>query len=87
VRERLGTAVRDLVFHRAVVNVPTLSVGHYREMMERTAGPVIKLVETLQKSDPAKLAAFRKDFDAVASEYFDENILQQGYLMTRATKV
>jgi hypothetical protein len=66
--------------------VPALSVAHHCELFERTAGPVIKLVETLRVSDPAKLGAFRREAAALTAEYFDGNILRQDYLMTRAVK-
>jgi SAM-dependent methyltransferase len=87
IRERLGHAVRDIVFDRATMLVPTLSVPHHREMTERTAGPVRKLVESLTSADPLKLAAFRQEYEALAAEYFDDNLVRQGYLMTRARKV
>jgi SAM-dependent methyltransferase len=87
VRERLGTAVRDLQFDRRVMRVPALSVRHYREMFEKTAGPVLKLVETLSGSDPVKLEAFRNEAESLASAYFSDNVLRQGYLMTRAVKI
>jgi len=87
VRERLGTAVRDLQFDRRIMSVPALSVRHFREMFERTAGPVLKLVEALSGSDPAKLEAFRSEAEALASGYFSDNVLRQGYLMTRAVKI
>jgi SAM-dependent methyltransferase len=87
IRERLGAAVRDLRFDRGTMLVPTLSVQHQREMVERTAGPIVKLVESLSAADPGKLAAFRAESDAVTAEYFQDNLLRQGYLMTRAVKV
>jgi SAM-dependent methyltransferase len=62
VRERLGHAVKDNSFERERMWVPTLSTGHFRTMFERTAGPVIKLVEALSGSDPGKLTEFRKEF-------------------------
>ena len=67
--------------------VPALSPQHQRMTIERTAGPVLKLVETLSTSDPGKLAAFRREYEALAAEYFDDNIIRQDYLLTRATKV
>src|SRR5580700_12302521 len=63
VSERLGNAVKDIVFERARMLVPVLSPQHFRATMERTAGPVIKMVESLSSADPAKLAAFRAEFD------------------------
>jgi len=87
IRERLGNRVRDLRFDRATMNIPILSVGHHREAFEKTAGPVIRLVETLRTSDPVKLNAFRDEIDALTAEYCADNVLRQDYLMTRAVKV
>jgi len=87
VRQRLGAAVKDILFDRADMVVPVLSPQHNRLVMEQTAGPVIKLVESLGGKDPAALQAFRKDCDALMSEYIQDNTIRQGYLLTRATKV
>jgi 2-polyprenyl-3-methyl-5-hydroxy-6-metoxy-1,4-benzoquinol methylase len=87
IRERLGSTVKGLTFDRARMHVPALSVQHYRNHLEQTAGPVIKLVATLSAKDPAKLAAFRKEYEALASIYLEENVIHQDYLMTRAEKV
>jgi len=87
VRERLGAAVHDILFDRGQIEAPALSVAHYRELTERTAGPVLKLVESLCASDPDKLAGFRSAFDVLATQYYDRNIVRQGYLMTRAIKI
>ena len=45
------------------------------------------LVESLSTSDPAKLAALRRELDVLVVPYFEDNIVKQGYLITRATKV
>ena len=66
---------------------PALSVQNYRDHIERTAGPMLKLVEMLSSSDPAKLARFRREYEALVAPYFNDNIVRQDYLMTRATKV
>jgi hypothetical protein len=42
--------------------------------------------ETLATTDPSRLASFRREYDAVAAEYFNDNAVQQGYIMTRAIK-
>ena len=88
VRERLGPAVRDIVFDRDRLSAPALSLGHYRDVTEKTAGPMVKLVETLSASDPEKLAEFRAAYDALTARYFDasQNLVRQDYLLTRATK-
>jgi SAM-dependent methyltransferase len=87
VRERLGTAVKDLIFDRATMLVPALSPQHNRMMAERTAGPLVKLVASLTATDPARLAAFRREFEAIVADYFQDNTIRQDYLLTRATKI
>ena len=86
VRDRLTTFVRYLVFDRANILVPALSVPHYRAHLEQAAGPVIKLVELLAASDPARLAQFRAEYDALVAPYFENNLVRQDYLLTRAVK-
>jgi len=86
VRERLGSAVTEIVFDRDRMNFPALSLPSYRAVIERTAGPMLKLVEMLSASDPARLTQFRREYDAVLAPYFENNILRQDYLLTRATK-
>lgn len=87
VRERLGSAVTDLVFDRATMRVPALSADHVRVTIERTAGPILKLVDALAASDPEKLTAFRREYNALTADYLDDNMVRQGYLLSRATKV
>ena len=86
IRERLGSAVSDIVFERDMIKAPALSPQHYRTLTERTAGPMIKMVETLSANDPAKLVAFRREYDALAAEFFRDNYMRQDFLMTRAKK-
>jgi SAM-dependent methyltransferase len=87
VRERLGASVKDVTFQRDVLRAPALSPQHYRVQSERTAGPLVKLIEHLSASDPEKLAAFRREIEALIGEYFDQNFMRQDFLMTRATKL
>jgi SAM-dependent methyltransferase len=87
VRERLGTAVRDILFDRACMFVPALSVQNYRDHIEHTAGPMLKLVESLSTSDPARLSQFRREYDALIAPYFEDNVVRQDYLLTRAVRV
>jgi SAM-dependent methyltransferase len=86
VRERLGDAVRDLTFARDTLVGSALSLPHFRAAQERTIGPLTKLVESLQ-SDPAKLKKLRDEFDALATDIFEDNTIRMPFLMTRATKV
>jgi 2-polyprenyl-3-methyl-5-hydroxy-6-metoxy-1,4-benzoquinol methylase len=86
VRERLGSAVKELVFDRASMLVPALSPQHNRALTERSGGPLVKLVDTLTATDPDRLAALRSQLDALAADYFEDNIIHQDYLLTRAIK-
>lgn len=87
VRERLGKAVRDITFHSERMLVAALSPQHYRNHLESAAGPMRKLVESLSGTDPARLAKFRKEYDAIIRDYFQDNVVRQDYLLTRATKI
>ena len=87
VRQRLGAAVKDLIFDRATMYVAALSPRHNRVHREKTMGAMVRLVETLSASDPARLEQFRREYDALAAEYFEDNLLRQDYLITRATKI
>src|SRR5437868_936812 len=86
IKERLGSKVKDIVFDRACMLVPVLSPQLHRANGERTIGPLIKLVESLSATDPAKLTQLRAEAEALTAEYIEGNILRQDYLMTRATK-
>lgn len=87
VRERLGSAVTNLHFDRGALEASYPSPKHVRALMENGVGPVMRVVQNLA-SDPAKLADFRRELDAVTDLYFDtsRNVLRQDYLHTRATK-
>jgi len=87
VSERLGAAAKEVVFDRGALLAPALSPQHVRAMFERTAGPLVKVVESLSASDPAKLAVLRTECEALIAEYFQDNIVRQDYLLTRATKI
>jgi len=86
VRERLGTSVTDLAFDRGRIHVSSLSPQHFRAHVERNAGPIIKLVETLSANAPEELETFRQQFDAIVARFFRDNIVQQDYLLSRAAK-
>jgi ubiquinone/menaquinone biosynthesis C-methylase UbiE len=86
VRERLGTRVKDLRFERAVMRIPVLSPQHHRTTAERI-GPMRKLVELLSAGEASKLDAYRREYEAIVSDYIQDNVINQDYLMTRATKI
>jgi SAM-dependent methyltransferase len=83
VMERLGEGFGAPFFERGMMAVPALSVSHFRAFMERSVGPMQKLVESLA-SDPQTLQAVRAQFEALAEPYFHNNLIQQSYLLTRA---
>ena len=85
IAERLGDAVTGLTFHRDELIFPMLSPAHYRAYMEQTVAPAIKVRDTLA-NEPAKLAAFRAELEALVAPYFDRNRVRQSFLMTKAIK-
>jgi SAM-dependent methyltransferase len=87
VKQRLGAAVKDILFDRAAMLVPALSPSHHRMVSEKSAGATVRVVASLKDNDPARLEQFRREYDALAGDYFEDNILRQDFLMTRATKI
>jgi hypothetical protein len=87
VRERLGGAVQEIVFGRDAMLFQTLSVQHYRLFMEQNFGPAMKLLQGLDASDPAKAAELRRELEEAGAPYFENNVMRQDYLLTRAVKV
>src|SRR6266568_1109743 len=84
VLQRLGNAVRDVTFDRGTQTAPALSPQHYRHLME-AHGPMARVVRALQ-DDPARLAAFRREYETIVASYFDRNVVHQDFLQTRAIK-
>jgi len=46
----------------------------------------LKLVESLRTSDPERLEQFRREYEALVAPYFQDNLVRQDYLLTRAVK-
>lgn len=87
VAQRLGSAVTNITFDRQCIFVPALSPQHFRLGVERSAGPIIKMVQVLSDTDPKRLGLFRAEFEAVVSQYMENNLVRQDYLLTRARKI
>jgi SAM-dependent methyltransferase len=85
VRERLGDATTNIAFDRDVMITPALSPRHGREFFERTAGPLVKLVQSLQ-ADPDRLRQYRTEIESLIAEFFEGNRLKQHFLMSRGIK-
>ncbi len=85
VRERLGNSVSDLLFERDTMIIPALSPQHFRAAQEKTIGLLAKVVDSFG-NDPAKLARFRADYEAMIGEVYEDNAVHMHFLMTRATK-
>ena len=83
IAERLGNKFGTPFFERGVMKFSALSIPHYRLFMERSVGPIQKLVESLS-ADPQKLEHFRAEFEALAAPYHFDNVMHQDYLLTRA---
>jgi ubiquinone/menaquinone biosynthesis C-methylase UbiE len=86
VRERLGSAVKDLTFTRDTMTLQTLSPQHYRLFMEKNFGPAMRLLQSLDASDPTKANALRREMEELALPYFENNTIRQDFLMSRAIK-
>ena len=86
VSDRLEGLVENLAFDMACLQFPVLSPVHARIFYEQNAGPLTKLVSVLS-DDPEKLAQLRLDMEALASDYFVDNVLHQDFLMTRGRRV
>jgi hypothetical protein len=82
VRERLVSAVKDLSFGSDTMFSQCLSPQHNRLFLEKNFGPAQKLITALEASDPAKAAELRREMEALASIYFENNLLRQDFLMT-----
>lgn len=85
VRERLGTAVKDLFFDRAIMKFPMLTPQYGRAFMEKNIGPLTRLAKALE-GDQEKLAAFRRELEELITLYFEDNYMRQDYLLSRAVK-
>lgn len=86
VSEQLIKTTKDLCFDRSSILVPSLSPQHSRDLFEKTAAPLIKLVSDLE-NDPAKLSIFRAALENLIARYTKDNVLHQHYLLSRATKL
>ena len=86
IRERLGGAVKELFFAREAMLIQTLSAQHYRLFMERSLGPLIKLLKGLDEKEPAKGNELRRRIEQLAAPYHANNTLRQDFLLTRAVK-
>ena len=86
VTQRLGPAVKDLSFDRQSLFVPALSPQHFRMHIERSAGPVTRMIQSLAETDPNRLQNFRQEFESIVAQYMENNLVRQDYLLTRARK-
>ena len=87
IRQQLGGRVGKIEFDRDTMLGSALSPAHHRALIERTAGPIMKVVQELDSSDPGALASFRAEMDALTARYWSDNQIRQGYLMTRSVKL
>lgn len=83
IAERFGERFDAPFFERGVMKFTALSIAHFRQFMERSVGPIQKLVEHLS-DDSQKLSDFRAEFEALVAPYYFDNIVHQDYVLTRA---
>lgn len=86
ITERLADKFSAPFFERGVMKFSALSIPHFRLFMERSVGPIQKLVESLS-ADPEKLERFHAEFEALATPYHFDNVMHQDYLLTRAQAI
>ena len=87
IKNRLGSAVRELFFNREVLYSPSLSSRHSVAKYESTAGPIVKLREKLEVEDDKLLEQFRTELRQLVEQYRHGNMVHQHYLMSRAVKL
>ncbi len=83
IAQRLAERFGELAFDRGTMIVPALSVPHYRSLVERSVGPMQKLVAAFA-DDPERLEALRQGFDAICEPYYADNFVSHEYVLTRA---
>ncbi len=86
IKDRFGSSVSNLIFDRGCILVSALSPQHFRLQVERSAGPVIRLIENLSANSPGQLQEFRQEFDLIVSPFFRDNLVRQDYLLSRAVR-
>ena len=86
VAERLAGKFEAPFFGRGVMQFPALSLPHFREFMERSIGPMQKLMEASAR-EPETQSRLRAEFEALAAPYYAGNFVRQDYLLTRAMAV
>ena len=47
----------------------------------------LKILHPYNLGDPTIVARFRREAEALVAEYFEDNVVHQDYLMTRAIKL
>jgi SAM-dependent methyltransferase len=83
ITERLAPHFAAPFFERGTMAFPALSLQHFRLFMERSIGPLQKLVESLA-GEPEKLESLRTEYEALAAPYYADNVMHQDFLLTRA---
>ena len=86
IKDRLGSSVTNLSFDHGRILVSALSPQHFRTQVERSAGPIIRLIENLSENAPERLQEFRQEFDSLVARFFRDNLVRQDYLLSRAVK-
>ncbi|MDE3198908.1 MAG: methyltransferase domain-containing protein [Acidobacteriota bacterium] len=86
VTQRLAGAFAAPFFRRGNMSVSALSLSHFRLAMEKSVGPLQKLVEGLA-AQPDKLAAVRAEIEALAAPYYEGNVVRQEYLLTQTAAI
>ncbi len=86
ISQRLGNKFGQPFFARMTMQVPALSLSHFRLYMENSVGPLQKMIASFADY-PDKLKAIRHEFDSLVEPYYHRNQVHQEYILTRATAI
>ncbi|WP_225316840.1 class I SAM-dependent methyltransferase [Legionella longbeachae] len=86
IKYRLGNRITNGCFDYGIMHVPTMSLGHYLNSIEKNLSPVANLVQRFG-SDSCEMNKFRNEVRNIAEIYYHDNILHQAYIMYRAAKL
>jgi SAM-dependent methyltransferase len=81
----LAAKFKGPLFDTGTIQIPTMSVDHYRLLIERSISSVRRLVYVL-KSDPKQLKNLRQELNAIIDLYYVDNAICQNYILSWAIR-
>jgi len=81
----LAAKFKAPLFESGTMQIPTISVDHYRLFIERSISSVRRLVHVL-KYDPKQLRILRQELNAIIDLYYVDNAICQNYILSWASR-